>query len=477
MEYFDWKHDLKASLVVFLVALPLCLGIALASNAPLSAGLIAGIIGGLVIGPLSNSNVSVSGPAAGLTVIVINGISQLGSFEAFSLAVILAGLFQIIFGVIKAGVIGDYVPSAVIKGMLAAIGLILIIKQFPSAIGYSANSFFTPGVLLISIVSIITMLLWEKFISTGQTFLKFVPGALVAVLLSIAINWSFTVFYPSFSLDSGALVNMPFHGGLGEIFGNVKLPDFARLMSAEIFQVGITIAIVASLETLLCIDATDKIDPLRRVTSKDRELLAQGAGNLFSGFLGGLPLTAVIVRSSANVSAGGKSKFSAIFHGLWILACVALIPQTLNLIPLATLACILLLTGYKLTKPAYFIEMKNRGYDQLIIFCTTIGAILMTDLLKGIFIGLVVAILFELRKPAIKSVDISSEEKRSVLKFTNNVSFFHKVQVSRCLSEIPEDHAVHIEGTKKHRINIDVFDVIQDFEEIGKKKGIVITID
>ena len=457
MKVLDLKEDIKSSVVVFLVALPLCLGIALASNAPLASGLIAGIIGGILVGFFSDSHISVSGPAAGLTVIVANGITQLGGFEMFGLAVIVAGLFQIIFGLIKGGAIGDYFPTAVIKGMLAAIGLILIIKQFPNA--FSQQSM---GLNIISAVSITIMLSWEKLANKGLNFFKLIPGALVAVIVSVVLNQTFHLVGEDF------LVRMP-----SDIFSKMQMPNFSGL-TFGVFSVGFTIAIVASLETLLCIDASDKIDPMKRKTSKNRELLAQGLGNSLSGFFGGLPVTAVIVRTSANVNAGAKSKMSAVFHGVWLVACVLVIPGVLNLIPLATLACVLLLTGYKLTKPAFFVDMKKRGWDQLFIFCVTISGILATDLLKGIFIGLGFAILFELRSPSISSIEVEEDGNKVHVKFIKNVSFFQKAKIHKILHDIPRSKEVHIHGTTIVRLHVDVRELIADFHNEGKKHGMEI---
>ena len=457
MKVLDLKEDIKSSVVVFLVALPLCLGIALASNAPLASGLIAGIIGGILVGFFSDSQISVSGPAAGLTVIVANGITQLGGFEMFGLALIVAGLFQIIFGLIKGGAIGDYFPTAVIKGMLAAIGLILIIKQFPNA--FSQQSM---GLNIISAVSITIMLSWEKLANKGLDFFKLIPGALVAVIVSVILNQTFHLVGEDF------LVRMP-----SDIFSKMQMPNFSGL-TFGVFSVAFTIAIVASLETLLCIDASDKIDPMKRKTSKNRELLAQGVGNSLSGFFGGLPVTAVIVRTSANVNAGAKSKMSAVFHGVWLVACVLLIPGVLNLIPLATLACVLLLTGYKLTKPAFFVDMKKRGWDQLFIFCVTISGILATDLLKGIFIGLGFAILFELRSPSISSIEIEEDGNKVHVKFIKNVSFFQKAKIHKLLHDIPRSKEVHIHGTKIVRLHVDVRELLADFHNEGIKDGMEI---
>lgn len=469
----DWKSDLKASLVVFLVALPLCLGIALASNAPMSAGIISGIVGGVIIGFASGSNISVSGPAAGLTVIVASGISQVGGFEIFGMAVFLAGVFQILFGLLRGGAIGDYFPSAVIKGMLAAIGIILIIKQFPNAIGLSADkSSVHYGIIIVSVFSFGIMIAWEKMAKRGFAFFKLVPGPLFAVIASVLIN----EVLGDQKIGPQFLVSLPSQGGFQEIFKGVSFPNFSLLKELVVIKVALTISIVASLETLLCVDAADKIDPFKRKTSKNRELLAQGLGNSFSGLLGGLPLTAVIVRTTTNISAGGKTKLSAILHGLWLLFCVALIPQILNLIPLATLACVLLMVGYKLTKPEFFFEMKKRGFDQLIIFCATIVAIVFTDLLVGIFIGFGVALFFELKSPPLSCVIEEHEGNKVKIKFIRNVSFLHKARLHKLLQDIPVTKEVFVEGTNLFRVHVDVREILLEYKAEGLKRDQVVVI-
>ena len=310
------------------------------------------------------------------------------------------------------------------------------------------------------------MLFWEKMAYKGLKFFKLVPGALVAVGLSILMNAVYQSFFPRLALGSEYLVQMPFHGGLSEIFAMVRLPDFSHIFDGPVIQIALTIAIVASLETLLCVDAADKIDPDKRVTSKDRELLAQGFGNAVSGLVGGLPITAVIVRTSANIESGNKTKLSAILHGVWLITCVALIPNILNLIPLASLACVLLLVGYKLCKPMHFLQMNKRGSDQLFIFCTTILAILATDLLKGIFVGIVVAVMFELNKLNRQPFTISHESDKSVLEFTNNVGFFHKPQVDKAIASAPHGKKVHVRGTKKVKIHVDVLELLNDHKNV-----------
>lgn len=462
----DFQYDLKSSVVVFLVALPLCLGIALASGAPLASGLIAGILGGIVIGSISGSHISVSGPAAGLTVIVFNGIAQLGGFEVFGWAVFLAGLLQILFSFLKGGAIGDYFPTAVIRGMLAAIGIILIIKQLPNALGLPKGSWslsdMNRGILLISAISLTIMLVWDKLSGTGNKFFKLIPGPLVAVVVSVIVNQIFSL------VEGNGLVTLP-----ASIFTGFNIPQISAI-NFSVIQVAITIAIVASLETLLCTDASDKMDPLKRKTDKNRELFAQGTGNAISGLLGGLPLTAVIVRTSANVAAGAKTKYSAIFHGALLLISAFLIPGILDLIPLATLACVLLLVGYKLTKPSFYIEMHKRGWEQLFIFSVTIIAIVGTDLLKGIFVGLFVAILFELKKPAISCMEVVHEGNKVHIKFLKNVSFLHKAKIGHILNGLEEGKSVYFYGMNQVRIHIDVHELINEFQDqSGKKREVI----
>lgn len=458
-------YDFKSSIVVFLVAIPLCLGIALASNAPLSAGIISGVIGGIIAGIISGSAVSVSGPAAGLTVIVAAGIAKLGSYEAFAQAVIIAGLIQILMGVLRGGAIGNFVPIAVIKGMLAAIGLLLIFKQSKYALGLPAGTWdlsqINMGVTAISLISIITILAWEKFSAKANKTIQFIPAALVAVVISVVLNTLFAV------IPDNQLVQLPM-----DLFNNVKMYNFN--FSWDIFSIGLTIAIVASLETLLCIDASEKIDPLKRKPSKNLELIAQGIGNSLSGFFGGLPITAVIVRTSANISAGAKSKLSAILHGVWLLLSVLLIPQIINMIPLATLSAVLILVGYKLTKPDFFIAMKKRGSEQLIIFCTTIIVILLTDLLIGIAVGMLVAMAFEMKHFGFRSLTINESESEVHLKFNKAVNFWHKQTITKTIKSAPEHKSIKISGKKIH---IDIKELVHELQEESKNSKSKIIID
>ncbi|MCW3071777.1 MAG: sulfate transporter [Bacteroidetes bacterium] len=491
------KNDLPAGLVVFLVALPLCLGIALASGAPLFSGIIAGIVGGIVIGSLSGSSLGVSGPAAGLTVIVLTAISTLGSYQVFLLAVVIAGLIQIILGIVKAGIIGYYFPSSVIKGMLAAIGLILVLKQIPHALGFDKdlleddtlisaakkNSFteiwyalryHSMGAIIISIVSIAILLLFDRPFMKKIKLFNFVPGALIVVAAGILLNYAFSVLNPGWALNNEHLVVLPVANSANEFLGFFTMPDWTALSNPKVYITAATIAIVASLETLLCVEATDKLDPEKRSTPTNRELLAQGTGNIVSGLLGGLPLTQVIVRSSANINSGGKTKVSAVFHGLLFIGCALLIPRVLNLIPLACLAAVLLMVGYKLAKVSLFKEMYKLGWEQFIPFIVTVIAILATDLLKGISIGMLVAIFYILRKNYRTSYFFHKEDvregKQIKIQLSEEVTFLNKASIQLMLEELPANHKVLIDGSRSVSIDHDVVEIIHDFKKHGAKE-------
>ncbi|OYX94526.1 MAG: hypothetical protein B7Y76_10610, partial [Sphingobacteriia bacterium 35-40-5] len=364
------KEDLPAGLVVFFVALPLCLGIALASGAPLFSGIISGIIGGIVVAMFSGSALSVSGPAAGLTVIVLNGIHDVGSYEGFLLALVLAGIIQFMLGVIKAGVIGYYFPSSVIKGMLAAIGIILILKQAPIAVGYAKDQVnsFQMGAVIIAAISLVILLIWEIPSFKKFIFFKWVPGALVAVVFGVIANEAFRTMQPEWVLDNQFLVTLPVANNAGEFLNQFTLPDFSAFTNYKVYLLAVTIAIIASLETLLSIEAADKLDPYKRLSPTNKELIAQGIGNTLSGLIGGLPMTAVIVRTSANINAGGKTKMSAVVHGLLLLLSVVALSAVLNKIPLACLAAVLLVVGYKLTKLGLYKQMYQLGWEQFLPF-------------------------------------------------------------------------------------------------------------
>ena len=472
------KEDLPAGLVVFLVALPLCLGIALASGAPLFSGIIAGIIGGIVVAFASGSALSVSGPAAGLTVIVLNGITTLGSYDQFLVAVVIAGVLQIILGYLKAGVIGYYFPSSVIKGMLAAIGIILILKQLPIAIGYNKNAStsFHIGSILIASISIAIILFWELPMLKKYAFFKYVPGALIAVLVGVALNVFFIANMPAWALSADALVKLPVAKTSKEFIGQFTLPNFAALGNYQVYIVAVTIAIIASLESLLSTEAGDKLDPYKRVTPTNRELKAQGLGNLISGMIGGLPMTAVIVRTSANVNAGAKTKLSAIFHGLLLLISVVAFASILNQIPLACLAAVLLVVGYKLAKVSLFKEMYKLGWEHFIPFIVTVVAIQFSDLLKGIALGMLVAIFYILRTNFRRDYEMHQEKKSEGgninIMLSEHVTFINKGSIAKKLSAIPNDTIVTIDASKSHYIDLDVLEIIYNFEVAAKLKNI-----
>lgn len=427
--------DLPSSIVVFLVALPLCLGVALASNAPLFSGIIAGVCGGIIVGIVSGSQLSVSGPAAGLTAIVASAILTLQSFEAFLVVVVLAGLIQLILGFAKLGIIGDYIPTSVIKGMLAAIGLILIINQMPQLLGdrsalpandeesivpagnifvnfFKAFAHITPGALAIGIICLVFHFIWEKIVVRKKGFIKLIPAPLLIVFLGIGLNVLFASTGLLPALSGGYLVSIPQAGSAKEFVSFFTSPDWSVIGNTQVWALALTVALVASLESLLSLEAVDDMDPFQRVSPANRELKAQGLGNIVSGLLGGIPVTSVIVRSSANVNAGAKTKVSAILHGLLLLSSVAFIPFLLNLIPKTALAAILIFTGYKLAKPALFKLYYQKGWDQFLPFIITIVAILATDLLKGVIIGIAVGLFFAFRSNFRKAVFVVTGNKK-----------------------------------------------------------------
>ncbi len=475
--------DFPSAIVVFLVALPLCLGVALASNAPLFSGIIAGFVGGMVVGALSGSQLSVSGPAAGLTAIVVAAVLKLPTFETFLLCVFLSGIFQLALGFIKAGVVGDYIPNGVIKGMLAAIGLILILNQFPHLLGddsrfetdegvpqasqgtlfsnfFTAFAHITPVALLIGGACLAFHFIWEKIVAGKKGFIKLIPAPLLVVFLGVGINF---LFQDAGALKGEHLVMIPQASSATEFFSFFTHPDFSAVVNKEVWITALTIAIVASLETLLSIEAVDDLDPYQRVTHKDRELKAQGIGNMVSGLLGGLPVTSVIVRSSANVNAGAKSKMSTILHGALLLICVAFIPGILNLIPKAALAAILIFTGYKLAKPSLFTSFYKKGWDQFLPFVITIAAILLTDLLVGVVIGIGVGLFFVVRSNFKTSVFVVHDENKYLFRLRKDVSFLNKPIIKNKLEEVPENAFVLIDASRADFIDKDIVEVIEDF--------------
>lgn len=498
MHFKYLKEDFSSSLVVFLVALPLCLGVGQASTdvegingIPIS-GLLAGVIGGILVGLLSGSRIGVSGPAAGLITIIITALITLKSFEGFLVAIIFAGLLQIIAGYLKLGVLANYFPSSVIKGMLAAIGITLILKEIPHAVGYDKDffgdeSFFQmdgentfselikalgalhPGAITLSILSIGILLLFDKPYLKKIKLFKILPGALFVVAAGIGLNMIFPLINSTLQISGKHLVQIPIASSFEAFKSMLYFPDFSFLANPQIYIIGGTIALVASLETLLSVEATDKLDPEKHHTPKNQELKAQGVGNIVSGFLGGLPITQVIVRSSANVNAGGKTKLSTIIHGVWLAVAILIIPGILNLIPLSALAAILILVGYKLAKIELFKSQWRLGYEQFIPFISTILGVLFTDLLKGIAIGMVISVFYILRKNYRNNYQLketSAENNGSIqIVLSEEVTFLNKGSILETLTAIPNGSKVTIDGSKSREIDFDVLEVIQEFKQ------------
>ena len=496
------KDDIPASVIVFLVAVPLCLGIALASGAPLFSGIIAGIVGGIVVGAFSGSQLGVSGPAAGLAVIVLSAISELGSFEIFLSAVVISGGIQLILGYAKAGIIGYYFPSSVIKGMLSGIGIIIILKQIPHSLGYDKDyhgsmafaqpdghntlselfhmfEAISPGAAIITLLSMAVLILWERPFMKKIKLFNIVQGPLVVVAMGIVLNLVFQSM-SGFALKSDMVVAVPVPESISGFFGQFTTPDFAQMLNPAVWVVGATIAIVASLETLLCLEATDKLDPQKRVTPTNRELKAQGIGNVISGLIGGLPITQVIVRSSTNIQSGGKTKMSAILHGVIMLLCALAIPRVLNLIPLASLAAILFVVGYKLAKPLLFKQMYALGKEHFAPFMVTIIGIVFTDLLVGIVMGLVVAVMYILynnyKKPFLFETDKHLKHKELHLELAEDVTFINKASILNTLGQVPNDSRVIIDATKSINICHDVIEIIDEFKTSAEYRNIEVEV-
>jgi len=487
--FANLKSDFASGLVVFLVALPLCLGIAMASGAPLFSGIIAGVIGGIVVGYLSQSHISVSGPAAGLTAIVLTAISDLGAFDIFLSAVFIAGIFQLILGFVKAGSISNYFPTNVIEGMLAGIGIIIILKQLPHAFGYDSdfegdeaffqidgdNTFsslfkilnhFQLGAIIVTLVSLVILISWEKVPFLKK--IKLVPGALIAVILGVVINEIFIRTGSSLAIAKSHLVSLPVPTSFDDLKAIVVTPNFSALTNPAVWTVGITIAIVASIETLLCIEASDRLDPQKRYTNTNVELKAQGIGNIISSLIGGLPMTSVVVRSSANNNAGAKSKMSTIIHGVLLLLSVLIIPVVLNKIPLATLATILILVGYKLAKPSTIKHFWEKGKYQFVPFIATMIAVVATDLLKGVMLGIIISVIFVLKGNLKRAYTFKKEEYEDGdiihIDLAQEVSFLNKAAIKETLKSIPENSRVVITAHDTVYIAHDILDLINEFK-------------
>jgi MFS superfamily sulfate permease-like transporter len=503
--FSNYKSDVSSGFVVFLVALPLCLGVALASGAPLFSGIIAGIIGGIVVGYFSGSQLGVSGPAAGLAVIVLTSIQELGAFEVFLLAVVISGIFQIVLGILQAGIVGYFFPSSVIKGMLAAIGIVIAAKQLPHAVGYDnvidgeisfidhtpvqigenvvteilhMLNFINLGALMITLVSVGILLLWDTKFFKSRSIFKMFPGGLAAVVAGIVLSQVFKNI-PGMSLSENMFVNLPIPSDVGGIMGLLTFPDFSRILDPKVYTIAFTIALIGSIETLLSVEAADKMDPYKRITPTNKELRAQGIGNIISGFIGGLPITQVIVRSSANVQSGGKSKLSTITHGAILFVAALFLPRILNMVPLASLAAILLLIGYKLAKPTLFKAMFKLGYKQFLPFIVTVVAIVFTDLLTGIIIGMFFGIfnilMSNYRTPFI--FDKSDRQgKVLTLRLGQEVSFLNKGALIQALSKVENGCKVVVDASQSETVDYDIIEVVKDFKEQANYREIEVEV-
>jgi MFS superfamily sulfate permease-like transporter len=493
------KHDLPAGLSVFFIALPLCLGIALASGAPLYAGILSGVIGGLVVSFISGSQLAVSGPAAGLTTIVASSIISLGDYRIFLLAVIVAGLFQLLLGLLKLGGIANYFPSSVIKGMLAAIGIIVMLKQIPLAVGYDQPDFWTSGIfslvtnknlkqhfydlnqhisrgtIIITVVSL-TVLIVMQSASVKRKNIKFIPAPLLAVLVGVISNLIFSAVANDYSLKQTQLVNIP-----ANIFKSISFPAFSHFFTAEIWKDGVMIGLLATLETLLCIEAIDKLDKRNRISPVNRELVAQGIGNIACGLLGAIPMTAVVVRGAANVDAGGRTKMASFTHGLFMLLAVLLVPFLLNKIPYAALCAILIVTGYNLTKPKLYVNMWSLGLKQFLPFILTIIAILATDLLIGVSIGLLLSVYFIIQNNFKAEYKITKIKKHETefhhIRLNSNVTFLNKVNLRKALDQVPEYSVLTIDGTACNFIDYDILEIISEYAEKAHNKHIELHLE
>jgi len=496
------RYDIPASIVVFFVAVPLCLGIALASGAPLFSGLVAGIVGGIVVGLISGSQLGVSGPAAGLAVIVLAAIDELG-FQAFLVSVVLAGVIQIGFGLARGGFIAYFFPTSVIKGMLAGIGIIIILKQIPHAFGYDSNpegqlAFIQPSgettlstftvmmidyqfsAILISLIGLAILVFWEIVLIKRARLFQMIQGPLVAVSFGILFQMIASHYFPTLALEASHLVNVPVIKNLSDITELFIFPDWSQTFNSAVLVTAVTLAVVASLETLLCVEATDKMDPLKRVTPTNRELVAQGCGNCVSGIIGGLPITQVIVRSSANIQSNAHSKLSTILHGVFLLIFALILPHVLNLIPLAVLASILFVVGYKLAKPSIFRDIYKSGMDQFLPFIVTILGIVFTNLLLGIGIGMFCAVFMTLRRNYLSSFELHIEDHESpdhthhiTIKLAEEISFFSRASILVALGKVPNGSQVVIDTSKNRHIDPDVLEIIEDFKASTKHRNIL----
>lgn len=488
--------DCGASVVVFLVALPLCLGIALGSGAPLLSGIVAGVVGGILVGSLSGSQLSVSGPAAGLTAIIAATVLQLGSWQAFVVAVVLAGLLQVAAGLLRLGVVADYIPNSVIKGMLAAFGVLLVLKQAPHLVGYDPdfegdfsfverdghNTFtsladslrmFEPGAALIGVVALAVLYLWECPAWQRRQVARLLPGPLVAVLAGTALNHGLG---PSLRLGAEHLVRLPQSSGAIDVLQHLSLPDWSALGSPLVWKAAVTLAVVASLETLVGLAAVDRLDPLNRVSPPNRELLAQGIGNTVSGLLGGMPMASVIVRSSANVSAGAQSRWSTVLHGGLLLVSALYLARWINTIPLAALAAVLLATGLKLVRLQIFVDFYRQGWVQFAPFVVTIVAVMLTDLLTGLPIGIATGLYFHIRGNFQSAMVLVNEQDRYLLRLRKDVSFFVKPRLRQTLEQVPHGSKLLIDISQADSMDHDIVDTLNEFAHHAALHGIAVQL-
>jgi MFS superfamily sulfate permease-like transporter len=494
-------RDGPAGFVVFLVALPLCLGISLASNTPLASGVITGAIAGIVVSWLSGSQLSVSGPAAGLTVTIVSAIALLGTYEAVLVSIVLAGLFQLISGFLRAGNLASYFPNSVIKGMLAGIGVLIILKQIPHAVGWDAdfagdesffqtfdseNSFseilrslerFDLGSVVIAVASLVALLFWGTAFVKNNRYLAKIPAQLIAIAAGWWMNFCLKIGMPQIALMPGSphLVNIP-KGGIFSFFSQLPHPNWLVLENFSTWKIAAGIALIASIETLLSIEASDKLDPEKRVSDTNRELKAQGVGNILCGLFGGLPMTSVIVRSSANVYAGGRTRLSAFIHGVLLLSAVLIVPNLLNAIPLATLAVVLILVGYKLINWGVIKSVLDEGFEQALPFFVTGLAIIFTDLLVGVGVGLVVGLLIVVRMNHHSAITQGSDGNDILIRFAKDVSFAHKAELKKILAEIPDGSNLIIDGLGAHYIDHDVLEAVRDFQEGSPLRNIAVSL-
>lgn len=499
--FANLKYDLPAGVAVFLITIPLSLGIALASGAPLFSGLIAGIISGLVVAPLSGSSLGISGATAGLAMIVWTAIDKLG-FNGFLLALVIAGAFQIIMGLSKAGVIAYYFPSSVVNGMLSGMGLILFLKQIPHAIGYDRDyegdtsfiqadnyssftelahmlEFSSPTAIMIALTSLAILFLWEQPFMKRHRFFQLFQGALIAILAAVLINEGLQSFYPELALSGNHLVMIPVLNNAGDLLSQLHFPDFSLLNNPAVYLAALAIAVVASLKTLLSVEAVDKMDPYKRVTPTNRELIVQGIGNACSGLIGGLPMAQVVVRSSIGIQSGARTKATGIICGVLLLFAVIFIPTMINKIPLASLASVLLVVGYKLIRPKVFTTMYKAGMYHFIPFCVTILGMIFTDLLIGLVIGLIFA-LFSILLENYKSAFYFNEShigNKTILRLSEHISFLNKANIQQTLEQLPDYSEVVIDATRSKYIDYDVFEIIENFKIEAQRKHIKLTIE